>query len=128
MISVQFTIAGAPYENIKVRIEAHDSADLAKQLDQYEGNAYHLFRYYEHLTATRDAGHQEAVQAIVEGLGATVEVETSTPQPEAADKPFWDAEQPVQADASSTPAKPWDRKKSNAEPAAPAAGQTISLL
>lgn len=135
MISVQFTIRCADFENIKVRIEGDNMGALLTDMQAIEMSAARLFRTYEHFVQVRDMGHQEAVEAVVQGLGAVVVEEVPAVQPEAAEdpsKPFWEARQekiiPISDHPSAPSSKPWERKQSSPEPAAPTAGQSVNLL
>lgn len=132
MISVQFTIRGDDFENIKVRIEADNMGALLTDMQAIEMSAARLFRTYETFIQVRDMGHQEAVEAVVQRLGAVdvtaaVEAEEKAAWPapssdeghaltEDPSKPFWEDK------------KPWERKQPSPEPAVPTAGQSVNLL
>lgn len=128
MISVQFTIAGSTYENIKVRIEGASMVEVMDSINSVDVNAAFLFRAYETFIQVRDTGHREAVEAVVQGLGAVVVEEVSDEGHGLAEdpsKPFWDK---VQADTPDYTKKPWERKQSSPGPAPSSAGQTVNLL
>ena len=140
MISVQFTIAGAPYENVKVRIEGETANDVLTNASLLSRNSSVLFACYEQFVETRDSGHREAVMTFVDGIpGAVVESEEvaslepmETPS-EDTNLAFWMKDKgSILSTETPEPApskKPWERAVS-AAPSTPAvdAGQTVNLL
>ena len=131
MIEVKFTIAGAPYENIKVTLTGNNYGELFAAIGTVESISGRLFQTYEKLVEVRDSGHREAVDTVLAELpGAVVETETLNVSDEGArriaedeGKPFWDS------DPNPLPhTKPWERTSAPGSTTPATTGQTVNLL
>lgn len=100
---LEFRLALRPYEYVNVRVSSETMVTLSYDLDQLSERAREIYTTYDALYAAREAGGNEALAALQEGLGATV-VEVihhpAVPAPEDDVQPLWErppapAAQPV---------------------------------